>query len=78
MNNEGRRRLTSRLHRITGQIRGLETLIISGETPLLTIAQFDAAISATKSALQSYVETILEDLSPDERRKLLKRLIRKS
>ena len=77
MSHQESRKIVSRLHRIAGQLRGLENLIDSGESPLLVIAQFDAAIVASKSALQSYVETIIDDLSPIERQKLLKRLIRK-
>lgn len=78
MLDKDRRRIIARLHRVEGQLRGLENQITTNDDTLSIIAQFDAAISATKGALHSYVEEIIEDLPDDERQKLLKRLIRKN
>jgi DNA-binding FrmR family transcriptional regulator len=71
------RRLTGRLHRVEGQLRGLEKLLSSGESPLLVIAQFDAAIAAARAAQYGYIEAVIDGLPPDERQRLIKRLVRK-
>lgn len=73
-----KRRLVARLHRIEGQIRGLENRINSREHPLLLLNQFEAVISATKAVMQSYVEEIIEQLPIEDRSQLIKRLIRKN
>ncbi|MEX0594621.1 MAG: metal-sensing transcriptional repressor [Patescibacteria group bacterium] len=72
------RRLTARLHRIEGQLRALEKQLVSESDPLLVIAQFDAAISATKGALNSYINETITDLPADIRQKIIKRVITKS
>lgn len=72
-----KRRLVARLHRIEGQIRGLENRLNSREHPLLLLNQFEAVISATRATMQSYVEEVIDQLSPEDRAQLIRRIIRK-
>jgi DNA-binding FrmR family transcriptional regulator len=73
-----KRRLVARLHRIAGQIRGLENRLNSREHPLLLLNQFEAVISAAKSVMQSYVGEVIDQLPTEDRSQLIRRLIRKS
>ena len=77
MLDKDRRKIIARLHRVEGQLRGLENQLNNNEDVLSVIAQFDAAISAAKSALHGYIEEVIDDLPAEKRQKLLKRLIRK-
>ena len=78
MLDKDRRKIIARLHRIEGQLRGLENQITVSDDALSVVTQFDAAISATKGVLNAYVEEIINDLSDEKRKKLLARLIKKN
>ena len=73
-----RRKIIARLHRVEGQLRGLEGQITVSDDVLSVIAQFDAAISATKGVLNVYIEEIISDLSEEKIKKLISRLIKKN
>lgn len=72
------RKLIARLHRLAGQVRSLEELIVKRDN-LQAIGQFEAVIAAAKASLVYYLEAGLlidSDIDGQERKQLL-RLIRK-
>lgn len=78
MRDQEQRKLIARLHRLAGQVRSLEGLIVKQDNQQ-AIGQFEAVIAAAKASLTYYLEAELltdRDLGDQEKKQLL-RLIRK-
>ncbi len=77
MNDQQKRKLVCRLHRLEGQVGALEKLL-ENQDPLIVTGQFEAVIAAAQSTLAEYWEIVLsEPITPETRQKLIKRIARR-
>lgn len=77
MNEQEQRQIISRLHRLVGQAKSLETTLVSGDKAKF-VGQLQAVIAAGQATLSRYATYKLIGSEDEADKKLLTRLIRNS
>jgi len=76
MTEQEEKQLISRLRRLAGQARSLETALAGGDNAMF-VGQMEAVIAAGRAALSQFTQVKLLGSDEPEDRKLLARIIRK-
>ncbi len=77
MNEQEQKQIISRLRRLSGQAKSLETVLMSGDNTKF-VGQLQAVIAASQATLSQYATYKLIGSEDEADKKLLERLIRRS
>lgn len=77
MNEQEQKQIVSRLRRLAGQAKSLETVLLSGDN-MKFVGQLQAVIAASQATLGRYAAFKLISSADEADKKILERLIRRS
>ena len=75
MEEQEKRQLIARLHRLEGQVRALEAKLANDNDAITTVIQMKAVIAAARGCLNEYARSVTGSVENEETRQALLKLL---